>query len=157
MPWSRLKPRTKYWFALPPPLCWVTTTPGTVSSSSPGRSSGRRARSSRPVTPSLAESAIPIMSEPRPVTSISSWTASAAPAGAAAAAGTSNVSDAQKLSQSASLPAGASTMWTALTSQKPGPGRASSIRPAASVRPETFAAPSGLRASTNALASGWPW
>ena len=36
VPWSRFTPRRKYWFALPSPLCWVTTRPGVVSSNSPG-------------------------------------------------------------------------------------------------------------------------
>jgi hypothetical protein len=40
VPWSRLKPRRKYWLALPSPECWVTITPGTNSSTSPGRSAG---------------------------------------------------------------------------------------------------------------------
>ena len=41
VPWSRLKPRRKYWLALPSPECWVTIRPGTASSISPGRSIGR--------------------------------------------------------------------------------------------------------------------
>ena len=40
VPWSRLKPRRKYWFALPSPECWVTIKPGTTSSASPGREKG---------------------------------------------------------------------------------------------------------------------
>src|SRR5215472_13147341 len=32
VPWSRLKPRRKYWLALPSPLCWVAIKPGTSSS-----------------------------------------------------------------------------------------------------------------------------
>ncbi len=72
VPWSRLKPRRKYWFALPLPLCWVMITPGTVSSSSPGRRIGRSASSFCPVTPSDAESAMPTMSEARSITWISS-------------------------------------------------------------------------------------
>ena len=45
VPWSRLNPRMKYWLALPSPECWVTISPGTVSSSSPSRVMGRRRRS----------------------------------------------------------------------------------------------------------------
>src|ERR1700730_13671851 len=41
VPWSRLKPRRKYWLALPSPLCWVTIRPGTTSSASAGRETGR--------------------------------------------------------------------------------------------------------------------
>ena len=41
VPWSRLKPRRKYWLALPSPECWVTISPGTTSSASPGRENGR--------------------------------------------------------------------------------------------------------------------
>src|SRR4029077_6480386 len=48
VPWSRLKPRKKYWLALPSPECWVTIRPGTASSTSPGRVTGR-AFSSSPV------------------------------------------------------------------------------------------------------------
>src|SRR5262245_51749382 len=40
VPWSRLKPRRKYWLALPSPECWVTIRPGTASSASPGREKG---------------------------------------------------------------------------------------------------------------------
>ena len=40
VPWSRLKPRRKYWLALPSPECWVTISPGTTSSASPGRENG---------------------------------------------------------------------------------------------------------------------
>ena len=40
VPWSRLKPRRKYWLALPSPECWVTIRPGTTSSASPGRKKG---------------------------------------------------------------------------------------------------------------------
>jgi len=36
-----IEARRKYWFALPSPLCWVMTTPGTYSSTSPGRCIGR--------------------------------------------------------------------------------------------------------------------
>ena len=40
VPWSRLKPRRKYWLALPSPECWVTIRPGTISSASPTRKNG---------------------------------------------------------------------------------------------------------------------
>src|SRR5437899_3103144 len=40
VPWSRLKPRRKYWLALPSPECCVTIRPGTISSASPGRENG---------------------------------------------------------------------------------------------------------------------
>ena len=40
VPWSRLKPRRKYWLALPSPECWVTIRPGTTSSASPARANG---------------------------------------------------------------------------------------------------------------------
>src|ERR1019366_5813335 len=46
VPWSRLKPRKKYWLALPSPLCWVTIRPGTISSASAGRENGRALTSS---------------------------------------------------------------------------------------------------------------
>jgi hypothetical protein len=36
----RLKPRRKYWLALPSPECWVTISPGTTSSASPTREKG---------------------------------------------------------------------------------------------------------------------
>src|ERR1700738_2176386 len=49
VPWSRLKPRRKYWLALPSPLCWVTIRPGTTSSASAGRENGR-ALTSSPLT-----------------------------------------------------------------------------------------------------------
>jgi hypothetical protein len=49
VPWSRLKPRRKYWLALPSPLCWVTIKPGTTSSASAGRENGR-ALTSSPLT-----------------------------------------------------------------------------------------------------------
>src|SRR3979490_2446886 len=41
VPWSRLKPRRKYWLALPSPLCCVTISPGAASSASAGRENGR--------------------------------------------------------------------------------------------------------------------
>ena len=59
VPWSRLKPRANCWLLLPGPLCCVITTPGTVSSTSPARISGRRRSSSAPTTPSLALPATP--------------------------------------------------------------------------------------------------
>src|SRR5450631_4336279 len=40
VPWSRLKPRRKYWLALPSPLCWVMIRPGTTSGASAGREDG---------------------------------------------------------------------------------------------------------------------
>ena len=49
VPWSRLKPRRKYWLALPSPQCWVTIRPGTASSTSPTREVGT-ALISAPVT-----------------------------------------------------------------------------------------------------------
>ncbi len=45
VPWSRLKPRRKYWLALPPPACCVMMTPGTVSRTSPERRMGRSSSS----------------------------------------------------------------------------------------------------------------
>jgi hypothetical protein len=62
LPWSRLKPRRKYWLALPSPECWVTIMPGTVSSASAGRSRGRLRSWAAVTVPSLAESATPIRS-----------------------------------------------------------------------------------------------
>ena len=62
VPWSRLKPRRKYWLALPAPLCCVTTMPGTSSSSVPGRSSGRLSMSCGVSVPELAESLLPRLS-----------------------------------------------------------------------------------------------
>ncbi|MDP1619596.1 MAG: hypothetical protein Q8M12_01205 [bacterium] len=55
VPWSRLKPRKKYWLALPSPVCWVTTKPGTDSSTSAGRDHERRSICSRSTIPSVAE------------------------------------------------------------------------------------------------------
>ena len=54
LPWSRLKPRRKYWLALPSPECWVTIMPGTVSSASAGRSSGQLASCLAVTVPSVA-------------------------------------------------------------------------------------------------------
>ena len=59
VPWSRLYPRRKYWFALPSPLCCVTIMPGTDSSTSPVRSSGRFSMPSLVTAPWLAESQVP--------------------------------------------------------------------------------------------------
>ena len=59
VPWSRLKPRRKYWFALPSPLCCVTITPGTNSSTSAGRSVGRLSISFAVTLPWLAASELP--------------------------------------------------------------------------------------------------
>ena len=59
VPWSRLKPRRKYWFALPSPLCCVTITPGTNSSTSAGRSVGRLSMSVEVTVPALAASVLP--------------------------------------------------------------------------------------------------
>ena len=55
VPWSRLKPRRKYWLALPSPECWVTISPGTASSNSPTRAAGRALNSSPLMMVSLAE------------------------------------------------------------------------------------------------------
>jgi hypothetical protein len=60
VPWSRLKPRRKYWFALPSPLCCVTITPGTNSSTSAGRRVGRLSISFEVTVPWLAASELPI-------------------------------------------------------------------------------------------------
>jgi len=69
----------------------------------------------------------------------------------------SNVSEAQKLSQSAPLSAGAGIMCTALTSQTPGWSRRKRARPAASVRAVTRASGwSRVKAATRAPASGLP-
>src|SRR5258705_13626952 len=54
VPWSRLKPRRKYWLALPSPECWVTISPGTASSNSPTRDAGRALNSSPLTRVSLA-------------------------------------------------------------------------------------------------------
>jgi hypothetical protein len=59
VPWSRLKPRRKYWLALPSPLCWVTIMPGTNSSSSPVRNAGRLSISLAVMLPWLAASEVP--------------------------------------------------------------------------------------------------
>ncbi len=59
VPWSRLKPRRKYWFAFPPPLCWVTIIPGMYSITSAGRSIGRSAMSCGLMWPALAASEVP--------------------------------------------------------------------------------------------------
>jgi hypothetical protein len=55
VPWSRLKPRRKYWLALPSPLCWVTIRPGTTSRASPGLENGRALTSVPPMFFSLDE------------------------------------------------------------------------------------------------------
>ncbi len=68
MPWSRLKPRKKYWLAFPPPACWVMIIPGTVSIISPSRRIGRVASSSATTVPCVAEVAMPIMLSCRPST-----------------------------------------------------------------------------------------
>ena len=60
VPWSRLKPRRKYWLALPPPACCVMMRPGTVSRISPERRIGRSWISVAPTVPWVPESAIPI-------------------------------------------------------------------------------------------------
>jgi len=64
LPWSRLKPRRKYWLALPSPLCCVTIMPGMASSSSAGRSSGLLTRRSAKIRPSEALSAVPRAARP---------------------------------------------------------------------------------------------
>ena len=69
MPWSKLKPRRKYWLALPDPLCWVAIMPGTVSINSPTRDKGRYWNSGWPTSPCDAEYSIPIKSLARPSTS----------------------------------------------------------------------------------------
>jgi len=68
VPWSRLKPRRKYWLALPLPECAVATSPGTNSSRSPVRSSGCSAMSAWLTLPSEAEMASPTRFWRRPVT-----------------------------------------------------------------------------------------
>ena len=45
VPWSRLKPRRKYWLALPPEECSVAIMPGMTSTSSAARLIGRVERS----------------------------------------------------------------------------------------------------------------
>src|SRR5690606_40995380 len=52
--WSRLKPRRKYWLALPLPECCTATMPGIDSSSSAVLSIGRISRSAPLTEPSLA-------------------------------------------------------------------------------------------------------
>ena len=59
VPWSRLNPRRKYWFAFPAPLCWVMMRPGTNSSTSPGLRMGRSSTSWRVILPALAASEEP--------------------------------------------------------------------------------------------------
>ena len=68
VPWSRLKPRRKYWLALPPPACCVMMTPGTVSKTSPERRMGRSSSSVWPTVPWVADWAIPVRSSSRPCT-----------------------------------------------------------------------------------------
>ena len=55
VPWSRLKPRRKYWFALPAPLCCVTAMPGISSSNVPGRCSGPLSMSCGVIEPALCD------------------------------------------------------------------------------------------------------
>src|SRR4030095_14609584 len=88
VPWSRLKPRRKYWFALPDPECWTAIRPGTASSNSATRSRGRTDRSAPPTAPSLAASALPISASPRPTTTTSSSTSPATAGVQASNAGT---------------------------------------------------------------------
>ena len=54
VPWSRLKPRRKYWLALPSPECWVTIRPGTTSSASPTREKGTALTSAPLIRTALA-------------------------------------------------------------------------------------------------------
>ncbi len=58
VPWSRLKPRRKNWLALPSPECCVTIRPGTASSTSPGRVTGRLLIAAPETRPALAESTV---------------------------------------------------------------------------------------------------
>jgi hypothetical protein len=55
-----LKPRRKYWLALPSPECCVTTRPGTNSSRSAGRSIGRAWIREASIEPRDAASVAPI-------------------------------------------------------------------------------------------------
>src|ERR1700736_1019600 len=64
VPGSRLKPRKKYWLALPSPLCCVTISPGTASRISPGRVTGRAFRSSPAIVIWLAMFGGPTGPEP---------------------------------------------------------------------------------------------
>ncbi len=79
VPWSRLKPRRKYWLALPSPECWVTISPGTASSNSPTRAAGRALSSSPLIVVSLAEAGCrpggPDVAEPEvtPVVATAGW------------------------------------------------------------------------------------
>ena len=59
VPWSRLKPRSRYWFAFPSPEWEVTVRPGIVSSSWPVRYTGRICSSCRVIAPWLEVAAIP--------------------------------------------------------------------------------------------------
>ena len=61
VPWSRLNPRRKYWLALPSPECCVTVRPGTSSSTSPGRVTGRLLICAPVITPELADSTVGVM------------------------------------------------------------------------------------------------
>src|SRR5690606_5863898 len=72
VPWSRLKPRRKYWLALPSPLCWVAMSPGTNSSSSAGRDMGRRFNCAPNTRPSVADCGSPVRLLSLPRTTISS-------------------------------------------------------------------------------------
>src|SRR5262245_5433043 len=77
--------------------------------------------------------------------------------GASAGTGRSNVSDAQRLSQSEFDAAGAGTMWTAFTSHVPGAPVASATRPRSSVRATTRVSGASRRsAKTSAPRSGLP-
>ena len=72
VPWSRLKPRRKYWFALPSPLCCVTTSPGTASRTSAGLRIGRFSSWAASTVPSLAAATSPISARRRAWTTTSS-------------------------------------------------------------------------------------
>ncbi|VVT02867.1 hypothetical protein SPHINGO391_350440 [Sphingomonas aurantiaca] len=73
-----MNPRRKYWLALPLPECCAATMPGTASSSSATRNNGRTSRSDPLIVPSLADCAVPILSSPRPKTTMSLGLASSA-------------------------------------------------------------------------------
>ena len=83
VPWSRLKPRRKYWLALPSPECWVTISPGTASSNSPAREAGRALNSSPLILVALAavgcRSGGPEIAEPEvtPIVAAEGWLGSA--------------------------------------------------------------------------------
>ena len=65
-------PPQVYWLALPSPLCWLMSKPGTPSSNSPVRRIGRSSSCWGVMVPSVDESAVPTRLSAASVTSTGS-------------------------------------------------------------------------------------